>query len=550
MLKLATLIENPGEPAAETRYHEPRELKAMGYTARVIYETTALSGVESPDLVASDEMRRWIANQFDRVQRTIEQSRQADLGVYLSYDALVLARDIVERDASTLTCKGRPETLCPASEQTLERSVRALESLLQRWPEVDGIVLRFGDNDAARLPHLLGNDLYTPHCSRCSQFGRADRIVNLIERFHRLVVEQMGKRLIVRAWNVRPGGLHDSVELAGRVAPRLPGDASDDRLMLSFKFTQTDFWRYQKWNAASLSCGDRPIIYELQCQREFEGKGGVPNWQVPLWRDGYPETRDQTQVAGLAQVAGRINLAGLWAWVRGGGWGGPFIQNETWIDANVFAVPRLADHPDADAASLGRQWIDQRLNLSDGPVVEKLLEILSASPQIARSLFYIGPFAQQKADQWHPSGDWISDDLIDADSAWRIVQRLPENQLESVVAEKEAAVDQVSRLRAGLQHLVGEQNHATLDPLVNTLIYTESLAESLRDLLAGLIAYRRYQRGGDRAAGDITRQKLFAAQSNWNHHTQRHGSLPGVATAFRESNFWDLTQQILGEVSQ
>lgn len=551
MLKLATLIENPGEPTTDSRYHDPAELKRLGYNGLVIYETTGISGVESPDVVGAGELRRWVGNHFDRITRRIEQAADAGLAVYIFYDTPVLARDIVERNIGGFTCKNRPEVLCPASEQTLEASARALEALLARWPRVEGVVLRFGDTDASRLPHLVGNDLYSPHCPRCSQFGRADRIVTTLERFHRLVVQERGKRLIARAWNVRPNGLHDSVELAKRVVERLPGadNPRDDRFILSFKFTQTDFWRYQKWNAASLVFGERPIVYELQCQREFEGKGGLPNWQVPLWRDGYPETRDQTEVTGLAEVAGKINLAGLWAWVRGGGWGGPFVKNETWIDANVFAVPRLADNPKADPRELGRQWIDHRLNISEEPIVSKLLEILEASPSISRSLFYIGPFARQKADQWHPNGDWISDDLLDAQSAWRIVQRLPDTQLDQVVAEKEAAVEQIISLRVGLQHLIGDRDHATLEPLVNTLVYAESLAEALRDLLAGLVAYRRFQRNKDQGAAGITRQKLFAAQSHWNHHTQRHGSLPGAATAFRETHFWDLTQQILSEVT-
>jgi hypothetical protein len=554
MLKLATLIENPGEPTVATRYHDPHHLKRLGYNGLVVYETTALSGLENPDLISNAEMKRWVGHHIDRVTRTIDEAHDAGLAVYVFYDTPVLARDVVERNVGALTCKNRSEVLCPASEHTLERSTRGLEAMLGRWPRVEGVVLRFGDTDAGRMPHLVGNDLYSPHCPRCSQFGRADRIVAILDRFRRLVVDGLGKRLIARAWNVRPNGLHDSVDLAKRVVERLAEtasqtDADDPRFMLSFKFTHTDFWRYQKWNAASLVCDRIPILYELQCQREFEGKGGLPNWQVPLWRDGYPETREQTEVSGLAAASGKVNLAGLWAWVRGGGWGGPFIKNETWIDANVFAVPRLADNPQADPRELGRAWIDERLGITEPPLVQKLLEILEASPAIAQSMFYIGPFARMKSDQWHPSGDWISDDLLDAHGAWRIVQRLPESQLDAVVAEKESAVEQLSRLRAELQHLISDRNHATLEPLVNTLTYGESLAESLRDLLAGLVAYRRYLRNREPQAASLTRQKLFAAQSHWNHHTQRHGSLPGAATAFRETHFWDLTQQILGEVS-
>jgi hypothetical protein len=548
MLKLATILENPGEPPINSRYHDPQELKSLGYNGLVLYATTALSGLESPDVIASAELRRWVAGQMDHVGRQIEQAHAAGLQVFIFYDVLVLPADLVSRNAGALTCKNRPTTLCPASEEALDLSVRGLQSLLQRWPSVEGVVLRFGDTDASRLLHLVGNDIYTPHCPRCSQVGRADRILAVVERFRQLVVEQCNRRLIVRAWNVRPNGLHDSIDLAKRVISRLGGDPKDDRLILSFKFTQTDFWRYQKWNPGSLLCGQRPVIYELQCQREFEGKGGIPNWQVPLWRDGYPETREDSQPQGLAQVGDKINLAGLWAWVRGGGWGGPFVKNETWIDANVFAVPRLAEDARASADELGRQWIDQRLQVSDSAIASRVLRILQDSPDMIRSAFYIGPYAASRPDGWHPSADWISDDLVDAQAAWRIVQRIPEAQLDALVQEKETAAANLSAHRAELQHLVSDRNHSTLEPLVNTLMYSESLFEMLRDLLAGLVAYRRFQKSRNAAMADLAKQKLFAAQSHWNHHAQRYGSMPGAATSFREIHFWELTQQILSEV--
>ncbi|MFA9479077.1 hypothetical protein ACERK3_12365 [Phycisphaerales bacterium AB-hyl4] len=549
MLKLATILDNPGEPPVHTRYRDPRELKSLGYTGVVIYESTALSGVESAEVVTSGEMRRWTINQMDHIARAIDDAHAAGLKVYLFYDVLVLPADVVNRNLIALTCKNRPTTLCPASEQAIELSTAALQSTLARWPRVEGVVLRFGDTDARRLPHLVGNEIYSPHCPRCSQLGRADRVVNIVNRFHDLVVKQMGKQLIARAWNVRPNGLHDSVELARRVIDRLP-EPDGDRFLLSFKFTQTDFWRYQKWNPASLACGDRPIIYELQCQREFEGKGGIPNFQASLWRDGYPETREDDEPAGLKNVGDKVNLAGVWAWVRGGGWGGPFVKNETWIDANVFAAPRLADDPSLDAADLARAWVEQRLGITDAAITQSLVDILEHSPEIVRQAFYIGPFARTKTDAWHPSADWIQDDVLDAQAAWRIVQRLSDAQLDELVSEKSRVVEQLGDDRAALQRLVSDRNHATLEPLVNTLTYAESFCETLRDLLAGLVAYRRYQKNHSPAAATIARQKLLAAQSHWNHHTQRHGSMPGVATAFREEHFWEVTQDALAALSE
>ncbi|MFW6060779.1 MAG: hypothetical protein ACODAQ_11400, partial [Phycisphaeraceae bacterium] len=549
MLKLAALIENPGEPPIETRYRDPHVLREMGYNGLAIYETTALAGVESAEVVSDSELRRWLGTRIEHVERAIETASAAGLEVHLFYDVLVLPEDVVRQHGQSVTCRGnRAGALCPASEAAFDLSVRALRAMLQRWPAVAGVVLRFGETDAPRLPHLTGNDIYTPHCPRCSQLGRADRIVNTIERFHQLVVGEFDKRLIARAWNVRPGGLHDSVELAQRVVERLPGEERDQRLVLSFKFTHTDFWRYQKWNPASLACGRRPILYELQCQREFEGKGAMPNWQTGLWRDGPPEVGDE--VGGLAQVRERVNLAGLWAWVRGGGWGGPFISNESWIDANVFAAPRLADDPQMGARELADAWIAQRLGVEGEALAACVRAILEHSPEVARQAFYIGPLAERKSDPWHPSGDWIQDDLIDAQAAWRIIQRLPEGTLDAAVQEKEAAAARVSADRATLQQLVSDRAHAALEPLVNTLIYAESLCETLRDLIAGLVAYRRFLKQRTPAAAEVARQKMLAAQSHWNHHTQRHGSLPGAATAFREAHFWELTQQVLVEVSE
>jgi hypothetical protein len=227
MLKLATILENPGEPPIESQYHDPQLLKRLGYNGLVLYTTTALSGLESPDVIASAELRRWVSGQIDQIGRQIEQAHAAGLKVFIFYDVLVLPTDLVNRNVSALTCKNRPTTLCPASEEALELSARGLESLLIRWPSVEGVVLRFGDTDASRLLHLVGNDVYSPHCPRCSQIGRADRILAVVERFRRLVVEQFDRRLIVRAWNVRPNGLHDSVELAKRVLSRLGGDPKD-----------------------------------------------------------------------------------------------------------------------------------------------------------------------------------------------------------------------------------------------------------------------------------------------------------------------------------
>ncbi|XAL99104.1 hypothetical protein OT109_16170 [Phycisphaeraceae bacterium D3-23] len=567
MLKLASLIQNPGEPPTTSRYNNPAALQAMGYNGLVLYATTALSGVTQLNDITDRELRGWVQKATDQAQRDIAKARDAGLETYLFYDVLALPSDTVERHPDAYCCTtGGHRVLCPASDPALAQSMDALDAMLKSFPDAAGIVLRFGDTDARRLPHLVGNDIYAPHCARCSQLGRADRVVRVIERAFETVVAKRNKRLIARAWNVRPAGFHDSADLAQRIAKRLPGDAADDRLVLSFKFTHTDFWRYQRWNPSSLVCEGRPVLYELQCQREYEGKGAVPNWQVPLWRDGLTgedETRNMPGhaeagqsdpetpelITGLQGAQERTNFAGVMAWVRGGGWGGPFIQDEMWIDANAYAVPRLVDDPAVELEPLALDWARGRMGLPDAAAA-RVAEVLLHSADAARRAFYMAPFAATKGSPWHPAADWLSDDLLDADACWRMIQRIDIDQLENAVEEKKAAAAQIAHDRNDLQRLAAELDarHKTLDQMVNTLTYTLSLYETLRDLVAGLAAYRRYQQDTRPEHADTAREKLSDAQSHFNHHTQRHAQLPGTATPYREKGFWELTQRVLDEV--
>ncbi|MEM6750591.1 MAG: hypothetical protein AAF612_08990 [Planctomycetota bacterium] len=534
MLKLATLLDNPGEPTFDSQYRSPAELLSLGYNGLVLYESTGVSGVAAPEVIADPEMRRWTAARFDRLGDRIADAADAGLDPYLSYDAPVLPRDTARADAADL--------LAP---DAVAASADALDAQLARWPQVAGVVLRIGDSDAARLPHLVAGDVYRhrpgqPH----DDDAVAHRIAKLVEAFYERVVQRAGKRLIVRAWNVRPGGFHDRPQLAAKIASALPGPEDDPNLVLSFKFTQTDFWRWQRWNPSSLAVGNRPVIYELQCAREFEGKGGFPNWQAPLWRDGPPELQSASQdpdhfAGGLREAAKRVHYAGVFAWVRGGGWGGPFVTDERWIDANVYAAPRLAENPDTPLDDLADGWVRERLPRARSGVAKALRKVLTQSVELSRQLFYVGPYAQALPDPWNPAGDWLRDDLVDAEALRHLLEGLPVEQLDAAAREKEAAATAASKLRADLQTAVRDRREDPFEPLVNSLLSLEAFAMALRDLVYGLASTRGHN---GRAA-----PKLLAAQSHWNHHAQRFAALQGVATPFRERRFWELTQRLLDD---
>ncbi len=542
MWTLATILDNPGEPEAESRYRDPHHLRALGYSDLIVYSTTGLSGLLGPQTVGPADIRRWVEEYYARISATINQARAAGLRVWLTYDAPTLARELV---GGAMTCVHHPKMLCPASNELMEMISQCVDAMIGQFDQIHGLVLRLGDSDAHRLPYLMGNDLYAPHCARCSLLGRADRLEKYIRFFHEQVVARHGRHLIVRAWNVKPGGLHDNPELCQRLMSRLP---EDERLIFSFKFTQTDFWRYQKWNPSSLVCGDRPVIYELQCQREFEAKGAIPNYQAPLWRDGMPELPG---AQGLAQVAGQVNITGLWAWVRGGGWGGPYVNMETenWIDANVVAAPKLAADPKADVGKLADEWIAQRLNCTDEKAAGAIRRTLLESPKAILESFYIGPYARIRPDSWHPSANFIQDDQIDAEAAWTMIQRLPEAMLDEVVTEKSQAERAWAECAKLMNQSAAALQRASAPDLVHTLDYAQTLVQTLHSLLGGLVAWRRMKlHPKDATLARSVGQKLGLCQGYWNHH-QRFAGLRGTASAFQSENLWDFTQSLMEQAA-
>jgi len=570
-LKLATTMTNPGEPAAASRYDDPSVLRSRGFNGLVVYESAALSGglgggvggTASRDPDVARFLRETEAQVDTAVTRAAEPSPDAEpLAVYLAYDLLVLDADTVARDREAVCCRNRPGDLCPGRDAAWTQAMAGLEAMLDRWPSAAGVVLRFGDNDVARLPHVVGNDIYRPYCPQCASLTAADRVQRAVTEAWQRVVADRGKRLIVRAWNLRPGGLHDDVALAQDVAQRLPGAADDDRLVLSFKVGPADFWRYQPWNAPSLVFGKRPVMYELQCQREFEGKGAVPNFQAGLWGTGMPESAlrgsgSASTVSGLADAAERVNFAGVLTWVRGGGWGGPFVRDELWIDANVYAAGRLADDPAADPAALARGWVDAALPDLPADRAAGVVQALQTSAEMVRKAFYIEPLARQRGP-WNPAASWIQDDLVDAEAAWRIVRGLPESDLDAVVHEKQEAVDRAVAMHRALTGVNARSGKAgpvlagvaadRVARLANTALYTASLFETLRDLLGGMVAVRRHRAAPTPVTRAVALERLRAAQAHWNHHTQRSARRPGTATSFRETRFWELTQELLEEL--
>lgn len=92
--------------------------------------------------------------------------------------------------------------------------------------------------------------------------------------------------------------------------------APHPNLVFSVKHTAGDFLRTYAFNP-TLTLGSHPQIVEVQCQREYEGKGAHPDYVLNGVIDGFEEYGSTTGPRGLADIADHPTFQGLWTWSRG-----------------------------------------------------------------------------------------------------------------------------------------------------------------------------------------------------------------------------------------
>ena len=96
-----------------------------------------------------------------------------------------------------------------------------------------------------------------------------------------------------------------------------------------------------------IGIGKHQQVVEVQCQREYEGKGAHPNYIAKGVIDGFEEFKKPgiKKPYCLNQVKDNPLFKGVWTWSRGGGWGGPYIKNEFWIELNAYVISHWASNP-------------------------------------------------------------------------------------------------------------------------------------------------------------------------------------------------------------
>jgi hypothetical protein len=544
--------DNHGELPFKTRFRDPAVLGGMGYEAIVIPDAlSAIPAAYSEAPTAGAEVAPGVMNLLTpadvekEIDGQVKAAVAAGMKVFFYADALLLPAHVVKKHPEQFLCDDLSGRLCPAKPAVLAALQDQVQELFDRWPLAAGLVMRTGEVYPEATPHMIGSPLHAGMCAVCKSMSLQDRLVGFIGAMYDVVVGELGKQYVHRAWMPAIAGLpnmHDDPAVYREIVGRLPESA---KLAFSFKFTRGDF--VQGYAAAPfnpcLLADERPKWIEFQCEREYEGKGAFPNYQAALWQ----------KLLGTLAAEGNLSNRELherfsvWGWSRGGGWGGPYVQREEWIDANVHALAGLFRHPSTPAMELASAWTSATFGVAESaeqtPAIVELL--LTSAPTIRKLLYCSGETG---------TGDspWVKDDLLDVEAIWASAQRiLDAGRMEEAYREKREAMQGVNRIRQ-LFDLASPElpNRSQVRGLTNSLAYFSSFAATVVNLFVGFVQFGEWVRAGrgDTLIGAMAVESLERAQAHWQDHTQRHTLLPGAPSVFQENTLWDRTNSCLEQL--
>ena len=536
-LRLVADPLEPGYPGAE------QALK-WGYNAVMIEPWPSLALYEQFDPAIYDPstyggQRAWVEEQRRKAREEIARAKALHLKVIAPGDVISFPRQMMDLYGARMSDDARTPRYCIERDVVRAALSAGLDEVLSEFPEIDGIMVRTGEN--YELGPLAGN---TPQSSTCARSDGLEKLTATVSLLEETVTRKHGRLLIQRAWDLGSDGAHAQTSNTKRLASLVGTPAQP---MLSYKVTQTDFWRYNPLNP-NLTQTIGPRMIELQAAREFEGKGAFPNFIGDIYAVGAPESPEP----GGLRAASHWGVDAAWVWPKGGGWDGPQVAADLWLDANNYVLSRLLWDPQQNSKALAHNWAAQRFGGAAAPGITALLEL---SPKAVLKGLYIKCYATKQDDAWSPNNLWVRDDIITGDYHLNDIYQAckEEPDFSAAIAEKQEAVAIVDDMLA--EYWLVEAaipDRALAREALVSLYYQRSLFVSLQHYLSGMFHYYRFMEsnGQDRQSKQRAETEFKSLEQSWHEHTQVAGVMPNAPSPFRDAGMWASVRQAQGEMGQ
>jgi hypothetical protein len=486
---------NPGEPLPDSAFRDPQRLAGWGYTGQIVNgEVEGISTFDeiAPNVIAKDDPERAWAD--ERTRALTEQIRKAHVvGVkcYAWMQVLVLPKSIAEKFKDQICdAQGRIDVGLPKTQEILRAQ---LSEIFDRLPELDGLVIRTGEIYLQALPyHTAGFSSKRGQTLAGTAIIHAENShIAILKILRDEVCVKHNKLVVYRTWDFG-NNFHVNPTYYLKVTDAIEPHAN---LLFSMKHQAGDFQQLTPFNP-TIGIGKHRQIIEVQCQREAYGKGAHPYYIGQGVIDGWEEYQwmmKPDQPHGLRDVMSNPKVAGVWTWSRGGGWDGPYINNELWCELNAYVVAKFAEDPSRSEADIFEEF-ERHLGLA-GEDLQRFreLNLLSEKAVLRGQLTTLGA----NIDVW-----WARDDTLSAPNLNDFIKK---GLVEKALAEKHQAVEMWTRIE-DLSKQIAFADPATRDFVVTSATYGRIKYAIIEQGWTILL----YGRLGD-TSGSFNRERISAA---------------------------------------
>lgn len=360
------------------------------------------------------------------------------------------------------------------------------EEIFQKFPQVNGIMVRYGQHDF--FNEYMNLDVFGKGPIDVAKWGDYEGRPHDVKKLARLINESLkvcnkfNKKFIFRTWTQTAIDLHSRADLYRKLIDQLKG-TDIANLIFSIKRTKTDFWHYQELNP-TLGIGDAEQMVEVECRREFEGMGMFP----AFWGDDNQKSLKASLERGVKHI---------WFWPGNGGWIVPdypiivpFICGfDKWIEANIYQIYRLIWNSEEGPETTASHWGVMNYGPKAGSIMGK---ILLTSYKVIRNAFYISTYAKNKdwktmSPIWHMP--WLSIDISELKQLYSVCRQNVENVLKEsheAIRESSEMIDSFGSLKTCIPRKLYQDT-------LYSLKHLNAFVRLLHHFRSAFLSYYRWQ---------------------------------------------------------
>ena len=307
-----------------------------------------------------DNLKNKINSHKKQFKKIFSYLKKNNLGIYITTDIMFFNNYIQKHSKNN-------------KRKIFELLKLSIENLFYNFQEIDGIIFRIGECDGVDVKGDFKSKIYIKSPLQANTLLK--KIIPIFEKNNKL--------LIFRTWTLGAYGCGDLM-WNEKTFLKIFGNIKSEKLVISLKYGNADFFRYLKLNKLFFLTDHKKII-ELQTRREYEGFGEYPSFV------GFDYYRF------YKQLQNNKNMLGIYVWCQTGGWTSfksfTFLKNTSfWNELNTYTTIKIFKDK-MDLKTILEIFFYKNFNKEH---FENFIKFLKYSDIVIKNLLYDKEFAKQE----------------------------------------------------------------------------------------------------------------------------------------------------------